>query len=188
MLFYFKLELLSLSIYIYKTLLSKATYISFKLQFFTFYQLLLSLGIEPMILALRAPCSTIWATGKLIMMKPKQISKLWWNQRREAVTGHQKQLYLYRSEAQCMLQGMMGLGLTCFQSGVHLHSESSFNPDLAPLHHLSCNPTALQSKVTLVERCEHLCDFHSPSCLPSFSHHHHHHSLSLPGRAAACRR
>ncbi len=31
---------------------------------FTFYQLLLSLGIEPMILALLAPCSTIWATGK----------------------------------------------------------------------------------------------------------------------------
>ncbi len=34
---------------------------------FTFYQLLLSLGIEPMILALLAPCSTIWATGKLIV-------------------------------------------------------------------------------------------------------------------------
>ncbi len=33
---------------------------------FTFYQLLLSLGIEPMILALLAPCSTIWATGKLV--------------------------------------------------------------------------------------------------------------------------
>ncbi len=33
---------------------------------FTFYQLLLSLGIELMILALLAPCSTIWATGKLI--------------------------------------------------------------------------------------------------------------------------
>ncbi len=31
---------------------------------FTFYQLLLSLGIEPMILALLAPCFTIWATGK----------------------------------------------------------------------------------------------------------------------------
>ncbi len=31
---------------------------------FTFDQLLLSLGIEPMILALLAPCSTIWATGK----------------------------------------------------------------------------------------------------------------------------
>ncbi len=32
----------------------------------TFYQLLLSLGIEPMILALLAPCSTSWATGKLL--------------------------------------------------------------------------------------------------------------------------
>ncbi len=31
-----------------------------------FYQLLLSLGIEPMILALLAPCSTSWATGKLL--------------------------------------------------------------------------------------------------------------------------
>ncbi len=31
----------------------------------TFYQLLLSLGIEPMILALLLPCSTSWATGKL---------------------------------------------------------------------------------------------------------------------------
>ncbi len=30
----------------------------------TFYQLLLSLGIEPMILALLVPCSTSWATGK----------------------------------------------------------------------------------------------------------------------------
>ncbi len=28
----------------------------------TFYQLLLSLGIEPMILALLTPCSTSWAT------------------------------------------------------------------------------------------------------------------------------
>ncbi len=33
--------------------------------FLHFYQLLLSLGIEPMILALLVPCSTIWATGKL---------------------------------------------------------------------------------------------------------------------------
>ncbi len=32
---------------------------------FTFDQPLLSLGIKPMILALLAPCSTIWATGKL---------------------------------------------------------------------------------------------------------------------------
>ncbi len=40
-------------------LLSKATYIAFKLQFFTFDQLLLSLGIESMFLALLAPCSTI---------------------------------------------------------------------------------------------------------------------------------
>ncbi len=31
---------------------------------FTFDQLLLSLGIKPMILVLLAPCSTIWATGK----------------------------------------------------------------------------------------------------------------------------
>ncbi len=46
--------------------IQKATYIAFKLQFFfTFDQLLLSLGIEPMILALLVPCSTIWATGKL---------------------------------------------------------------------------------------------------------------------------
>ncbi len=52
-------------IYIYQTLLSKATYIAFKLQFFTFYQLLLYLGIEPMTLALLVPCSTSWATGKL---------------------------------------------------------------------------------------------------------------------------
>ncbi len=36
---------------------------------FTFYQLLLSLGIEPMILALLAPCSTIWATGKRLIRK-----------------------------------------------------------------------------------------------------------------------
>ncbi len=34
----------------------------------TFYQLLLSLGIEPMILALLTPCSTSWATGKLIFI------------------------------------------------------------------------------------------------------------------------
>ncbi len=41
----------------------QATYIAFKLQFYI-YQLLLSLGIEPMILALLVPCSTIWATGQ----------------------------------------------------------------------------------------------------------------------------
>ncbi len=32
----------------------------------TFYQLLLSLGIEPMILALLTPCSTSWAAEKLL--------------------------------------------------------------------------------------------------------------------------
>ncbi len=37
----------------------------------TFYQLLLSLGIEPMILALLAPCSTSWATGKLYQAFPQ---------------------------------------------------------------------------------------------------------------------
>ncbi len=40
---------------------------------FTFYQLLLSLGIEPMILALLAPCSTIWATGKLHLENVKML-------------------------------------------------------------------------------------------------------------------
>ncbi len=39
---------------------------SIQVTVFTFYQFLLSLGIEPMILALLAPCSTIWATGKLV--------------------------------------------------------------------------------------------------------------------------
>ncbi len=39
---------------------------------FTFYQLLLSLGIEPMILALLAPCSTIWATGKPLVYTLKR--------------------------------------------------------------------------------------------------------------------
>ncbi len=39
--------------------------------FFTFDQLLLSLGIEPVILALLAPCSTIWATGKLELLDGK---------------------------------------------------------------------------------------------------------------------
>ncbi len=38
-----------------------------KLQVLYFYQLLLSLGIEPMLLALLAPCSTSWATEKLFM-------------------------------------------------------------------------------------------------------------------------
>ncbi len=36
----------------------------------TFDQLLLSLGIEPMILALLTPCSTSWATGKLYYSLP----------------------------------------------------------------------------------------------------------------------
>ncbi len=35
----------------------------------TFDQLLLSLGIEPMILALLTPCSTSWATGKLFKLQ-----------------------------------------------------------------------------------------------------------------------
>ncbi len=59
---------------------------------FTFYQLLLSLGVEPMILALLAPCSTIWATGKPCILlyglkdceSPKSLNmggewKLTWN-------------------------------------------------------------------------------------------------------------
>ncbi len=37
------------------------------IQVSTFYQLLLSLGIEPMILALLVPCSTSWATGKPVI-------------------------------------------------------------------------------------------------------------------------
>ncbi len=52
-------------IYAFSRRFIQATYIAFKLQFLHFYQLLLSLGIEPMILALLAPCSTSWATGKL---------------------------------------------------------------------------------------------------------------------------
>ncbi len=36
--------------------------------FYIFYQLLLSLGIEPMIVALLTPCSTSWATGKLLLL------------------------------------------------------------------------------------------------------------------------
>ncbi len=44
---------------------------------FTFYQLLLSLGIESMILALLAPCSSIWATGKrLALTICDQITKM----------------------------------------------------------------------------------------------------------------
>ncbi len=43
---------------------------------FTFYQLLLSLGIEPMILALLAPCSTIWATGKHFLVLCEILSSL----------------------------------------------------------------------------------------------------------------
>ncbi len=44
----------------------------------TFYQILLSLGIEPMILALLTPCSTSWATGKLswIANEGKRLIKL----------------------------------------------------------------------------------------------------------------
>ncbi len=42
----------------------------------TFDQLLLSLGIEPMILALLAPCSTSWATGISITQPDwRQVSK-----------------------------------------------------------------------------------------------------------------
>ncbi len=57
-------------IYIYIYAFSRRFYpkrltLHFKLQFYI-YQLLLSLGIEPMILVLLAPCSTIWATGKPI--------------------------------------------------------------------------------------------------------------------------
>ncbi len=42
----------------------------------TFYQLLLSLGIEPMILALLTPCSTSWATGKLSSEPGLQRSRI----------------------------------------------------------------------------------------------------------------
>ncbi len=49
-----------------------------------FYQLLLSLGIEPMILALLTPCSTIWATGKYAycipyVYNPDTCVKMKWN-------------------------------------------------------------------------------------------------------------
>ncbi len=43
------------------------------IQVSTFYQLLLSLGIEPMILALLAPCSTSWATGKLVGLMDRAL-------------------------------------------------------------------------------------------------------------------
>ncbi len=46
----------------------------------TFYQLLLSLGIEPMILALLVPCSTSWATGKFV------LNKMWITEMHEIFT------------------------------------------------------------------------------------------------------
>ncbi len=45
----------------------------------TFYQLLLSLGIEPMILALLAPCSTSWATGKQMVVQKFGVSRLFFS-------------------------------------------------------------------------------------------------------------
>ncbi len=45
--------------------LSKATYIAFQGTVSTFYQLLLSLGIEPMILGVASAMLYQWATGKL---------------------------------------------------------------------------------------------------------------------------
>ncbi len=42
----------------------------------TFYQVLLSLGIEPMILALLTPCSTSWATG-MTRQQAKQRERKW---------------------------------------------------------------------------------------------------------------
>ncbi len=44
---------------------------------FTFDQLLLSLGIEPMILALLAPCATIWATGKPTVNRKEAFERVW---------------------------------------------------------------------------------------------------------------
>ncbi len=51
-------------------------YIAFKLQVLHFYQLLLSLGIEPVILPLLAPCSTIWATGTQLYSSPPTFTPL----------------------------------------------------------------------------------------------------------------
>ncbi len=51
----------------------------------TFYQLLLSLGSEPMILALLTPCSTSWATGKLMRQQPQDNGT-------SALTTHQLQV------------------------------------------------------------------------------------------------
>ncbi len=50
---------------------------NYSFQIFFFYQLLLSLGIEPMILALLVPCSTSWATGKLKFL-PCLSQLCWW--------------------------------------------------------------------------------------------------------------
>ncbi len=67
---------------------------------FTFYQLLLSLGIEPMILALLMPCSTIWATGKLLSLKepweinlPEKAINSQGGSHRHVMTIHAMQLF-----------------------------------------------------------------------------------------------
>ncbi len=60
-----------------------------------FYQLLLSLGIKPMILELLAPCSTIWATGKL----KRSLSAAWgaWQQTQRFITYSENKGYTSNS-------------------------------------------------------------------------------------------
>ncbi len=65
---------------------------------FIFYQLLLSLGLEPMILALLAPCSTIWATGKLWM----DPTNLGWKKIFAYFCFPQQEKYFYREN--CFMQ------------------------------------------------------------------------------------
>ncbi len=56
-------------IYIYQTLLSKATYTAFRLYIFCPYMCFL--GIEPTTFALLTQCSNHWATGTQVYTEPQ---------------------------------------------------------------------------------------------------------------------
>ncbi len=64
---------------------------------FTFYQLLLSLGIEPMILALLVPCATIWATGK-----PGQLNAILSQIKKDTLKTYTRSAFWHHNITYCM--------------------------------------------------------------------------------------
>ncbi len=92
----------------------------------TLYQLLLSLGFEPMILSMLTPCSTSWATGKLYAyiacMHSFKAAFWWFHAITDGITrtSHARSFFRWYEMIQAVCTGAFVLYLksVCYEHGI----------------------------------------------------------------------